>query len=150
MATNARTAVLDSSALISLVNVADQLHDEAVEIDSVMTAAGWLILLPREVFAETINAIGKKISRRDAVLVARFIVDRYDTHDFEFVHAERHVYDRAIALQGHGTGNPSFVDCLVMALADEHQTRDIFGFDATFAKNGYQLPDRSSQRLEAS
>lgn len=31
----------------------------------------------------------------------------------------------------------SFTDCLVMAFADEFATKDIFGFDEAFRKNGY-------------
>jgi predicted nucleic acid-binding protein len=140
MATKSKVAILDSSAIISLVNVADSLHDEAVRVDELILTEGWLTLLPREVFAETLNAIGKKISRRDAVRVGRLIMERYDAHDFEFTHPERHVYDTALKLQAEGAGSPSFIDCLVMALADEYDTRYVVGFDATFSKNGYWLP----------
>ena len=31
----------------------------------------------------------------------------------------------------------SFTDCIVMAFADEYETREIFGFDDAFRKNGY-------------
>ena len=31
----------------------------------------------------------------------------------------------------------SFTDCLVMAVADEYGTKDIFGFDKQFADAGY-------------
>lgn len=31
----------------------------------------------------------------------------------------------------------SFTDCVVMAFADEYETKDIFGFDEAFRKNGY-------------
>jgi len=31
----------------------------------------------------------------------------------------------------------SFTDCLVMAFADFYETREIFGFDEAFRKNGY-------------
>jgi predicted nucleic acid-binding protein len=41
---------------------------------------------------------------------------------------------------------PSFVDCLVMATANANNTREIFGFDAVFAKNGYFLPGTSQQK----
>lgn len=140
MATKSKVAILDSSAIISLVNVADSLHEESVRIDQLIAAEGWLTLLPREVFAETLNAIGKKIGRPQAVAVGRLILDRYDAHDFEFTHPERHVYDTALKLQADGSGSPSFIDCLVMALADEYNTRYVVGFDATFGRNGYWLP----------
>lgn len=144
----AKVAIVDSSALISLANVEDALHAQAVQLDEILTADGWLVLLPTEVFAETLNAIGKKMSRQDSVLVGRAIVERYDARDIDFIHAEPHLYDLALKLQGWGKGGPSFVDCLVMALADEYGTKHIFGFDATFKKNGYKPPERERSRLQ--
>jgi predicted nucleic acid-binding protein len=124
--------VVDSSALMALVNITDQLHEPAVQVDKLLTYQDWTLLLPREVFAETVNAIGKKLGRSYASLTAKALLDRYDTGDFRFVHGDRGVYDRALKLQRSGKGAPSFVDCLVMALADEYDTSYIFGFDATF------------------
>jgi predicted nucleic acid-binding protein len=133
-------AIVDSSALISLVNVVDELHGGATEIDEYLTNGGWSVLVPTEVFAETLNVIGKKIGRHEAVLVGRVMIDRYAAHDFDFIHAEPSTYREALALQGHGRGGPSFVDCLVMALASAYGTKYIFGFDKTFKRNGYRLP----------
>ena len=48
----------------------------------------------------------------------------------------------AVELQVTASGGPSFVDCLVMAHADQQQTQYVFGFDATFQKNGYKLPGK--------
>ncbi|MCL9761011.1 hypothetical protein [Frankia sp. AiPa1] len=39
------------------------------------------------VFAESLNAIGKKIRRREAALVARSVVERYKAGDLDFIHA---------------------------------------------------------------
>lgn len=39
----------------------------------------------------------------------------------------------------------SFTDCIVMACADAWETRDIFGFDAVFRKNGYRLPGATQE-----
>jgi len=38
------------------------------------------------------------------------------------------------------------VDCLVMATADFYETREIFGFDTAFTKNGYYLPGTLEQK----
>jgi predicted nucleic acid-binding protein len=134
-------AIVDSSALISLVNVQDQLRTQALQIDEVLTAAGWSVLIPSEVLAETLNAIGKKIGRHDSIRVGWVLIDRYNAHDLDFIHATTHTYEKALKLQAWERGSPSFVDCLVMALADEYETAYIFGFDATFKKNGYRLPE---------
>ena len=42
------------------------------------------------------------------------------------------------------TGSPSYIDCLVMACADEHKAKHVFGSDAACKKNGYLLPSRWS------
>jgi len=38
----------------------------------------------------------------------------------------------------------SFTDCLVMTLADEYATRDIFGFDKQFEEAGYRRLEPST------
>jgi predicted nucleic acid-binding protein len=40
-------------------------------------------------------------------------------------------------------------DCLMMALADEYGTRDIFGFDKQFAEAGYRRLEPSTDWKEA-
>jgi predicted nucleic acid-binding protein len=40
----------------------------------------------------------------------------------------------------------SFVDCLVMATATFYDTREIFGFDAVFGKNGFHLPGNAEKQ----
>jgi predicted nucleic-acid-binding protein len=39
----------------------------------------------------------------------------------------------------------SFTDCLVMAVADEYGTKDIFGFDKHFEDAGYQRLEPSTE-----
>jgi predicted nucleic acid-binding protein len=39
----------------------------------------------------------------------------------------------------------SFTDCLVMATADEYETRDIFGFDKQFQDAGYNRLEPSTE-----
>jgi predicted nucleic acid-binding protein len=43
----------------------------------------------------------------------------------------------------------SFTDCIVMAVADEYGTREIFGFDKQFADAGYQRLEPSVDWKEA-
>jgi predicted nucleic acid-binding protein len=144
MATNEQITIVDSSALISLMNVADKLHIRAIAINDILLGDGWSVLVPSEVFAETLNAVGKKLGRRDATLVGRTLLARHMAGDFGFIHAEPGTYVKTLALHASGSGGPSFVDCLVMALAASYDTDCIFGFDATFRKNGYRLPGASS------
>ena len=39
----------------------------------------------------------------------------------------------------------SFTDCLIMAVADEYGTKDIFGFDKQFEDAGYQRLEPSTE-----
>jgi predicted nucleic acid-binding protein len=143
------TAIIDSSALISLLNVADPLNKEALAINEVLLTGNWAVLLPGEVFAETLNVVGKKLGRNDATLVGRTIIERHAAGEVRFIHAEPDVYAKALDLQASGRGGPSFVDTLVMAQANVHDTRYVFGFDATFRKNGYRLPGESATTTRA-
>lgn len=61
MATKSKIVVLDSSALISLLNVADQLHGDALAVDAMLVNEDWLVLLPVEVFAETLNRWARRL-----------------------------------------------------------------------------------------
>lgn len=141
MVTNRPVVVVDSSALISLMNVADQLHEQAIAINEVLVRQDWRVLVPCDVFSETLNAVGKKIGRPEAIEIGQVLIEQHLAGAFEFVHAEPSWYASALTIQKRGAGNPSFIDCLVMALATVHGAQHIFGFDATFRKNGYELPD---------
>ncbi len=112
-----------------------------MQLNEVLTNGSWSVLIPSEVFAETLNAVGKKVSRLDAIRVGCTMLTRYTAHDFDFIHAQSSTYTKALVLQENGSGSPSFVDCLVMALAMEYDTKYVFGFDGTFHKNGYLLPE---------
>ena len=142
MALTPKVAVFDSSGLVSLVKPDDQMHGEAVSILEAMIAHGWRLLLPYEVLAESLDTIGKLAGKQSAVKVGEAILDQYAAQELAFVQNEPHVATRALHRLKSATGSPSFVDCQVMSYADEHRTLYIFGFDATFRKNGYRLPTK--------
>jgi predicted nucleic acid-binding protein len=135
-----KVAIFDSSGLISLVKADDQLHDKAVKITELLAEEGWRLLVPYEVLAESLNAIGKLVSKRSAILVGNALLEQYASQELTFIQSEPHTITNALTLLTSATGGPSFIDCLVMTCADEHATKYIFGFDTTFRKNGYSLP----------
>jgi predicted nucleic acid-binding protein len=55
---------------------------------------------------------------------------------------------RLEAVERFRTASPevSFTDCLVMKVADEHGTKDIFGFDQQFEDAGYNLLRPTTKR----
>jgi predicted nucleic acid-binding protein len=40
----------------------------------------------------------------------------------------------------------SLTDCIVMAVADDYETLDSFGFDEAFRKNGYRILPKATRR----
>lgn len=140
MTTGNKLVIFDSSGLISLIKHDDQLHDRALNVAKTIKAKGYELVLPHEVLAETLNAIGKIVDKKAALKLGNTLLDEYSSSGLLLAHAEPHMLQLALKKLETATGNPSFVDCLVMAYGDERRTPYIFGFDATFSKNGYKLP----------
>lgn len=138
MATN--KVVVDSSALVALFKSDDVDHQKAIDTYMVLTNGNYHILLLTEVIAETLNVLGKKINPMAAVKAGRAILAQQATGEIEGLSSSETVLDLALEMQLTASARPSFVDCLAMAQAQISRTDYIFGFDATFAKNGYRLP----------
>jgi len=132
-----QTIIFDSSGLTALMNETDEFHTQALRMSEILTdRAFWRVILPHAIFAETVTALSKRVSREAGAKAARAILDRQKTGDFVFIETDALVYKTAIDLlqraKGH-RGAPSFFDCLVMA----------------FAKNGYRLPAAENQQEAA-
>jgi predicted nucleic acid-binding protein len=153
MSEQKQTIVFDSSGLTALLNETDEFHDRALLMSDVLTdSASWRVLLPREIFAETITAISKRVNREAGVNAAWAILERRRVGDFIFIETDPLVYEKAIGMLQTAKGSrgaPSFFDCLVMAFASQYQTPYIFGFDDAFAKNGYRLPEAAEKEQVA-
>lgn len=135
-----KTVIFDSSGLISLVKADDLLHKDAVRIAESLAAKGWRVLIPYEVIGESLNTLHKLVSKRSALLVGEALMKQYSAQEITFAQSEPHLISDALQRLKQATGGPSFIDCLVMAYADEHNTKFVFGFDTAFRKNGYRLP----------
>ena len=150
---NKQTVIFDSSGLTALMNETDEFHSRALSMSDILTdRALWRVLLPHEIFAETVTALSKRVSREAGAKAALAILERQRVGDFVFSKAEPLVYKIAIDLLQTAKGSrgaPSFFDCLVMAFAKHYQTPYIFGFDEAFRKNGYRLPEAPKQEQAA-
>ena len=148
-----QTIIFDSSGLTALMNETDEFHHRALSMSEILTdRASWRVILPNEIFAETVTALSKRVSREAGAKAAHAILERQRAGDFVFIETEALVYERAIDLLETAKGSrgaPSFFDCLVMAFAKHYQTPYIFGFDQVFAKNGYQLPAAPNEEQAA-
>jgi predicted nucleic acid-binding protein len=73
--------VLDSSALIAQINGKDIWHKKADAITAFIAQTERHVILPSEVFAETLNRIGNNIGRQAAVRAGRALLARHAAGD---------------------------------------------------------------------
>lgn len=129
-----KTVVADTSGLISLVSKDDRNYKEAIAIGKSLSEVEGRIYIPTEIFAETMNVLGKKINHASAIRAARKI----ERLPFFLIVDTTHKIRRSALDQFEKISESvSFTDCLVMALADFYDTKEIFGFDESFKKNEY-------------
>ena len=77
--------ILDSSALIAQINVNDLWHKKADAITTVIANTDRRVILPSEVFAETLNRIGNNIGRQTAVLAGHALLERKRSQGVKFI-----------------------------------------------------------------
>ncbi|MBI2007461.1 MAG: PIN domain-containing protein [Candidatus Blackburnbacteria bacterium] len=128
------TIVADTSALISLFSPNDLNHKLAENLSLGIKRKNSSFIIPGEIATEVINVFGKKISHEIAVLYGRKILN---TKEFTILETTPEIRFSAFAKFQKQPKSVSFTDCLVMAFADEYATKEVFGFNDVFRKNGY-------------
>ena len=125
--------IADTSGLISLFSPKDQNHEVAVEAAKQLSTERKDILIPAAVLVEFLNILGRKAGHSAALAAVTEL-----TPPFLVISEPDNLLDTP-ALEKFSTvpQGVSFTDCLVMALADEYGSRDIFGFDKQFEEAGY-------------
>lgn len=126
--------IIDSSAFISLGTITDSNYIKATEVSSQIDKEDRIIVMPGEIFTEIVNVVGKKICHQAAIDQAEKILSSKSMHIKETTSDIRKNAFKKFKAQPESV---SFTDCIVMAFADEFETREIFGFDQAFRKNGY-------------
>lgn len=132
---NSDFIVADTSAIVSMVNADDHNHRPAVHAAATLARANTPIIVPWDVFSETMNLLGKRVSHATALAVARHLA----APAFLVIDASDDAKRAALARFNAQPQSVSFTDCVVMAVADAYATTRIFGFDEAFTKNGYQI-----------
>ena len=129
--------VLDTSAIIALFDPHDAHHAAAIRYAQELHASARLLLLPADILTEAVNLAGKKLGHDLAAELAAHLAA---TDLYTRIEPRDVLRFTAIDHFKRPTASVSLTDCIVMAVADAHQTRDIFGFDTDFTKNGYTIP----------
>lgn len=129
-----KSVIADSSGLISLLFPTDSNNLRAIKISKSIIEVSHRLILPEEIFTETINVVGRKEGHYKAFQVGSgFIYSKM----YEMADTTQKIRDSAFNKFKTQSNSVSFTDCIVMAFADEFDTKEIFGFDDVFRKNGY-------------
>lgn len=142
---NNKVIIADTSGLISLFSPEDHNHKMAVKAAKQLQNDHKDILVPAAVFVEFLNILGRRVGHDAAVAAALeltppFLVLSEPNHLTTTPALEKFkIVPQAV----------SFTDCIVMAVADEYNTKDIFGFDKQFEDAGYTRLKPSTDWKEA-
>ena len=131
--------IADTSGLVSLFSPDDQNHAVAVKAAKRLQSAHKDILVPAAVFVEFLNVLGRKAGHTAALAAVSEL-----TPPFLVLHEPANA-PHALKKFATVPQAVSFTDCVVMALADEYATSDIFGFDKQFEDAGYHRLEPSTE-----
>jgi predicted nucleic acid-binding protein len=124
--------IADTSGLVSLFLPDDQNHAVAVKAARHLQSTHKDILIPADVFVEFLNILGRKAGHTAALAAVAALTPPF------LVLREQSSVTQALKKFAAVPQAVSFTDCLVMAVADEYATLDIFGFDKQFEEAGYR------------
>jgi predicted nucleic acid-binding protein len=127
--------IADSSGLVSLISEDDSNHNLALKIATELSGSNSLLIVPSDVFSETLNVIGKQLSHELAIRVGKEIIN---SSAYSVIETSGLLRDSALSLFSKQAESVSFTDCVVMVFVDNFKARDIFGFDKSFKANGYR------------
>jgi predicted nucleic acid-binding protein len=136
MVTSSNPIIVDPSGLISLVVDSDSNHAAALAVAHQFVGAQDKALVPAEVFAETLNILGKKFGHEYAAGTVQAILESSASAAVPTSDVARLDALEQFRIASAGV---SVTDCLVMKVADEHGARDIFGFDKQFEDAGSNI-----------
>jgi predicted nucleic acid-binding protein len=133
--------IADTSGLVSLFSPDDRNHTEAVKAAKRLQHEKRDILIPAAVFVEFLNVMGRKAGHAVALAAVTEL-----TPPFLVLSESSPLLDSpALFIFEAAPEAVSFTDCLVMTVADEYGTQDIFGFDKQFEDAGYHRIEPSTE-----
>jgi uncharacterized protein len=140
--TTEQPIIADTSGLVSLATDTDHNHKPATQAAAQLRETQRPIILPSDVFVETINVLGKKSSHETAFGTAEALLN--PSSQFVRIESTSHM-GAALEKFKNQSQAVSLTDCIVMAVADHYGTKDIFGFDKQFKEAGYRRLEPSTE-----
>lgn len=134
------TVILDSDALIGLINETDALHGRCTEIAYFLAENSWSTIIPYSIVLEAATAISRdKIASRPD-LASELLWDNISREQDSKINQE--VSEDVAKLYNPKTSkkNTPF-DHYVLALAKKNKIKYVFSFDSFYAKNGLTLAE---------
>src|ERR687885_1159755 len=95
---SSKPIILDSSALIAEINLADGLHEQAQAINDVLSQTQRGVILPYEVFAEAMNIFGKKVGRSEAASAGKALLARHASGSVKIIPSDETIPTAALDL----------------------------------------------------
>jgi predicted nucleic acid-binding protein len=100
------------------------------------------IILPADVLVETVNILGKKSGHKTALKAVAELL----RPGSQFILIETRPYLVTALNRFEGQSEAvSLTDCIVMTVADDYDTKEIFGFDKQFEEAGYTRLEPSTE-----
>lgn len=128
--------LLDSDALIGLINKEDELHKRALRIQEKLTKAGAIFAISRYIIAETATFLTLRVSKKTADrflkdLTSQEILVINPTDELEKLTREFFFRQKS--------RNVTYFDCANMAILTYYHWKTIFSFDRHYCQNNFLL-----------
>jgi predicted nucleic acid-binding protein len=129
--------IVDSDALIALVNIDDALSGDAMRIAEHLRNIKATLLYPATTIAETATTFQRKLNRPD---LAGAIVASINAKQFIIEPVDTDILAQAAQLfHPHGSKQNTLFDAIVAAVAIKHNTKFVFAFDKWYETVGLKL-----------
>ena len=130
--------VVDADAIVAQTCVHDPNHIKAVEIAKKLSLREAKLVYPITAIVEAGAFIQRVLGngRLSQAVMSSFFYPHVLVYEIERRDLERAVRNYFNSL---GTKKNTVFDCIVAAVADRHDTKEIFSFDSFYRKRGFDL-----------
>lgn len=140
--------IVDSDALIGLLNETDQLHKRCISIFSFLNKNNLQTIVPYAIVLEAATALAKDKTIKRPDLAHKFLQDYISIKDKPSYDSD--VSDFVAKLYNPRTSkkNTPF-DHFVLALAKKNDITYVFSFDSFYKKNGLNLAEELIKKISS-
>lgn len=131
------TILVDTSALVAIVNARDNLHTKAENIHKELIYSGCQFITSSAIITELINYYSSALLIPLAINLINVIEE---AHNWEVVFVDAELYKAGFELRVKMTDKDwSMTDCITMVLAKHRKITRIFTNDHHFEQAGFEI-----------